>query len=176
MLDHLTRTGYRPQIVLCSPSRRTIDTFDGIRSALPTHPEIVVDDELYGASADTLLARLRTIDDGIDCALVVGHNPGLQELAIRLTMQASRICVHRCSEKFPTATVATLLVRHQVGGARRHGARLEDLFTPRQKGDRAISNCRVPVGPWSSTTRVDHEHDGTPDPFVQMCDGQVRHR
>ena len=134
MLDHLTRLGYRPQVVLCSPSRRTIDTFDGIRSALPEHPEIVVDDELYGASADTLLARLRTIDDGIDCALVVGHNPGLQELAIRLTDAGESDLRTQLSEKFPTAAVATLSFDTRWAELDARGARLEDLFTPRQKG------------------------------------------
>lgn len=44
---------------------------------MPKHAQIEVDDELYLARADSLLARLRNVDDGIDCALLLGHNPGL---------------------------------------------------------------------------------------------------
>ena len=132
--DHLTRTGYQPQVVLCSPSRRTMDTLDGIRSALPEHADIEVDEELYGASDDTLLARLRSIDDGIDCALVIGHNPGLQDLAIRLTDAGDAGLRAQLSEKFPTAAVAALSFDTSWADLRARGARLDELFTPRQRG------------------------------------------
>ena len=66
MRDYLQRSEHRPEIVLCSPSRRTIDTFDSIRAAIPMHAQVVLADELYGATADSLLDLLRGVDDGIE--------------------------------------------------------------------------------------------------------------
>ena len=95
--------------------------------------EIAVDDELYLANDDTLLARLRGLDDGIDCARLIGHNPGLHELAIRLTGAGDAGLRAQLSEEFPTAAVATLSFDTSWADLGRSGARLDDLFTPRQR-------------------------------------------
>ena len=131
LCDYLTRAGHRPQIVLCSPSRRTLATLDGIRAAMPKRPRIEVDDELYLATANTLLARLRSIDDGIGCALVIGHNPGLQDLADRLAGAGDAGMRAQVSAKFPTAAVVTLSFDTAWADLRDRGARIDDLFMPR---------------------------------------------
>jgi phosphohistidine phosphatase len=130
---HLADAGHQPQVVLCSPSRRTRDTLDGIRPALPKEVRIELDDRLYLASAKSLLARLRGLDDGVDCALVIGHDPGLHELATTLAGTGDAGLRARLSEKFPTAAVATLSFDAPWADLGARGARLDDLFTPRQK-------------------------------------------
>ncbi len=131
LCDHLTRAGHRPQLVLCSSSRRTRDTLRGIRAAVPKGAQVEVDDELYGATAKALLRRLRRVDDGIDCALLIGHNPGLQELADQLAGAGDAGMRTQLSAKFPTAAVVTLSFDTSWGDLRAGGARVDDLFLPR---------------------------------------------
>jgi phosphohistidine phosphatase len=65
--------------VLCSPARRAIETAElaGLDAG--------IDEQLYLAGAATLLERLRSVDDAIRSVLVVGHNPGLEDLATVLS-------------------------------------------------------------------------------------------
>src|SRR4249919_2403209 len=63
LADYLTRAEYRPDVVLCSSARRTVETLDGIRSALPKRASVEIADELYGAHANTLLRRLHGLND-----------------------------------------------------------------------------------------------------------------
>jgi phosphohistidine phosphatase len=67
-----------------------------------------VEDELYAASADTLLERLRAVDDEVGSVLLIGHNPGLQDLALLLAGDGADL--ERVATKFPTAALATLSV------------------------------------------------------------------
>jgi len=50
-----------PALVLCSSARRTQDTLDFVRPHLPDTTEISIEDDLYGAPAPLLLARLRLV-------------------------------------------------------------------------------------------------------------------
>jgi phosphohistidine phosphatase len=63
-----------------------------------------VEGELYGASARELLVRLRRLPDDVGSVLVIGHNPGMHELASELAGSAPELV-----GKFPTAALATLV-------------------------------------------------------------------
>jgi phosphohistidine phosphatase len=105
---HLREEGISPELVLCSPSKRTRQTLKriGIEGG-----EVWLDDELYAASAGELLGIINGIDDEVTSAMVIGHNPGLQELALQLAGSGPEISTIRT--KFPTAALATLAF---VGG------------------------------------------------------------
>ena len=62
--------------------------------------------ELYAASSDTLLERLRVIPEDVASVLLIGHNPGLQDLALLLASAGDEL--ERLQAKFPTAALATL--------------------------------------------------------------------
>ena len=131
MRDHLQRSGHRPEIVLCSPSRRTIDTLDSIRAAIPEHARVVLADELYGATASSLLALLRGVDDGIDCAMVVGHNPTVQDLALLLVGEGDADICGQLATKLPTGAVVTMSFDGDWADLHDGVAVLDDLFMPR---------------------------------------------
>ena len=78
---YLTDAQYHPNVVLCSSSRRTVDTLDGIRGALPKRARVELADELYLADANALLKRLHGLNHNDRCAMLVGHNPGIEDLA-----------------------------------------------------------------------------------------------
>jgi phosphohistidine phosphatase len=74
----LHREGIHLDLVLVSTARRAVDTANHLD--LP----ITRDSALYNASVDDLLRRLREVPDDVMSLMLIGHNPGMEELAIRL--------------------------------------------------------------------------------------------
>jgi phosphohistidine phosphatase len=97
-----------PEWVLCSPAKRTRQTWKRVRDAVEIPPALVYDPALYLASARTLLARIKETPARITTLLVVGHNPGLQELAADLARRADPQVGDAIAAKFPTAAVLAL--------------------------------------------------------------------
>ena len=87
-------------LVLCSSAWRTQETLELIASSLGD-PTVEVEEGLYGAGSDGLLARVRAVSDTAGSVLVIGHNPGLQDLARRLAPGSERLI-----EKFPSGALA----------------------------------------------------------------------
>ena len=129
--DHFVRAGYRPDLVLCSSARRTVDTLDGIRAALPKRATIDVSDELYLADAGTLLTRAQRLDDSIRCAVFIGHNPGLEDLAGRLVGSGDDPLRAQLAAKFPTGALVALSFEGGWSELRTGAARIDALFVPR---------------------------------------------
>jgi phosphohistidine phosphatase len=82
-----------PDQVLCSPSRRTRQTWQAVASVLPAAgeqatPEVRYEAGLYEGDAADALAMLRAVDDTVLVVLVIGHNPGLSRLAFDLDPDA----------------------------------------------------------------------------------------
>ena len=118
-------------VVLCSPAARTTETLALIRPALPDGVEVLVEEELYGASARQLLARLHLLPERVSSALVVGHNPGLQDLVALLARESE--LRERARAHFPTGALATLAMRRgDWASLRPAGAELVAWVTPRE--------------------------------------------
>jgi phosphohistidine phosphatase len=124
LADHLEAAGIAPRLILCSPARRARETLAGILPALDAETDIRIEDGLYGASAVRLLDRLREVPAGTVSAMVVAHNPGLEELAARLDESAG-------GGPFPTGALATFTLDDwpALGPG---GAALTARWTPRQ--------------------------------------------
>jgi phosphohistidine phosphatase len=106
MAGHFEAEGIRPDLVLCSPARRTRETLERVEAAFGDRVEARFEEALYGASEASLLARLRALPPEVDSVMVVGHNPGLEDLALALASEgAERL---RMEEKYPTAALATI--------------------------------------------------------------------
>jgi phosphohistidine phosphatase len=105
MAGHLKAQAIQPELVLCSPSLRTRQTLARIASAIGD-PEVGIEDVLYEAEAAEILVQLRQIKDGIGSVMVLGHNPGLQDLVLELAADGRDL--PRVRAKFPTAALATL--------------------------------------------------------------------
>ena len=96
----------KPDLVLCSPAERTRQTLELIQPELGDGVEVLLEDGLYGATANQLLDRLRRLPDGAANAMIVGHNPGVQELVVLLARDGALRA--RARGHFPTAALATL--------------------------------------------------------------------
>jgi phosphohistidine phosphatase len=103
---HIEAEGIRPDLVLCSPARRTRETLERIEGAFGDRVEVQFDEALYGASEAELLARLSALPPEVDSVMIVGHNPGLETLALALASAGAER--PRMEEKYPTAALATI--------------------------------------------------------------------
>jgi phosphohistidine phosphatase len=97
-----------PALVLCSTARRAQDTLEPVRARLPASTEVLVEDDLYGAPAPLLLARVRLVPEDTPSVLLVGHNPGLEDLVRGLGRRGDPGLIARVRTKFPTGALATL--------------------------------------------------------------------
>lgn len=91
--------------MLCSTATRARETLEHVRLALGDDAEVQIDTALYTFSATDLLAELRTVRAGLACALVIGHNPALQELALHMAADGAQL--EALARKYPTAALAT---------------------------------------------------------------------
>ena len=109
---YLADEGLLPDLVLVSPAQRTRETFDLVAEALREHtgeaPPMLVEPRIYEAPPELLLQAIRETDDAIRVLLMVGHNPGTQELARLLTGFGDRYAFSRLTQKYPTAGVTVL--------------------------------------------------------------------
>jgi phosphohistidine phosphatase len=106
MAKHLGRKGIAPELVLCSPSRRTRQTLTRIAPSMGKSADVQIEPELYAASAPVLLEVLHEVPDEVESVMLIGHNPGIQDLALSLGRAGSKSA--RVRSKFPTAALATL--------------------------------------------------------------------
>jgi phosphohistidine phosphatase len=128
---YIRRKKIRPAIVLCSPSLRTRQTFEAIAPSLGKGSTVEFVQQLYAASQDELLHRLQALPESVDSVMLIGHNPGLQELALSLASRGTEL--PRLEEKFPTGALATLRVDSRSWVDLQPGnAELVDYVIPRQ--------------------------------------------
>ena len=81
----------RPDLVLCSTAVRTRQTWDEVRSAGGLEVETRFEPSVYDASLRDLLDLVAALPDDATTVLLVGHNPGCQELVLHLTGEPVRM-------------------------------------------------------------------------------------
>jgi phosphohistidine phosphatase len=109
-------------LVLCSSARRTRETLDLVLDEFSPATRTSIEDGLYLASREKLTARLGRLDARDVTVLLIGHNPGLHELAIALADKNSPAFPALASGKFPTAAWVSFRVPADwsVLGSSRH--------------------------------------------------------
>jgi phosphohistidine phosphatase len=117
-------------LVLCSSALRTRETLDLVIAEFAPRPRSVIEDELYLASRERLMDRLRRIDEGDVNVLLIGHNPGLRELAVALAEKNSPNFPVLTSSKFPTAAYASFRVPERWSELGYSRNKLLDYVTP----------------------------------------------
>lgn len=105
---YLADHGLMPDRVLVSSARRTRETWELLAPTLPRQPDFAYEPRLYEARPADLIAVLEATAPGVQALLVIGHNPGLQEIAAWLTGSGDSAARHRLMEKFPTAALAVI--------------------------------------------------------------------
>jgi phosphohistidine phosphatase len=129
------RLGLRPDLILCSAAARTRETLALVLPALGSpSPQVICDDAIYMATPAALLTLLRKLPDGgaaPKTVMVVGHNPGLEELAELLVGGGDEDAQELMAEKFPTGALAVLTFDAQKWADIALGAgKLVEFITP----------------------------------------------
>jgi phosphohistidine phosphatase len=94
--------------ILASPAVRVVETLADISDGYGAPIEPVYDQRVYLASTSTLLDLVRETDDGAERLLIVGHNPGLESLALALSQDGGGGLRAEIAVKYPTATLAEI--------------------------------------------------------------------
>jgi phosphohistidine phosphatase len=103
---HIEAERIRPDLVLCSPARRSRETLERVMVAFGERVETRFEEALYGASEAELRACLHALPPEVGSVMIVGHNPGLEDLALALASEGADRA--RLEAKFPTAALATI--------------------------------------------------------------------
>lgn len=94
--------------VLASPAVRVVATLDAVAHGLGRPLPRTYEPAIYLAPASTLLDLVRETGPSVDRLLLVGHNPGLEELALGLADDVASPMRREVEIKYPTATLAEI--------------------------------------------------------------------
>jgi phosphohistidine phosphatase len=129
---YMAHHGLRPDKVLVSTARRARETWDLVAGAFGKDLDVVHDDRLYDSNPKALLIPVREAGTAAHSLLMVGHNPGIQELASLLMASGDLDARQRLLEKFPTAALAVIDFPIDSWSAiHPHSGRLDRFVTPR---------------------------------------------
>lgn len=93
--------GLMPDVVISSDAVRARLTSEAMAEAAHYAGEILLDQRLYMASPDDILLLLRRVRQNAETVMIVGHNPGLEELVEHLTGER---------QDLPTAALAQIVL------------------------------------------------------------------
>ncbi len=128
MGQYMAKHGMHPDHALISPARRAVETWQLLRRHIdPPRKERLVEDA-YLADWQTLTDIIEDVPEGTDSAILIGHNPGMHDLALHL---AGRTAHPALETKFPTAALAVFAIDGPWADFSRN-ARLKLFVTPRQ--------------------------------------------
>ena len=123
----MRRQKMKPTLVLSSPAERARQTTALVLEASKLSIELRYDERIYEASARVLLEVVSQIEDAADIVLLVGHNPGMEELLESLTGEVRRM---------PTAALACIgLDLDKWSKVREQRGRCEWLVRPKELAD-----------------------------------------
>jgi phosphohistidine phosphatase len=129
MGEQLAALGFRPDLALVSPALRTRETWEIAAGAAPA-AETRFERALYNAEPRDIRRLAEAAGEGRGTVVVVGHNPGLQELAVSLLQEgaAPAAFLARAQRHFPPAALAVF----DLDAAGRASA--DGLFYPEREG------------------------------------------
>lgn len=101
-----------PELVLASTARRVAETLELLLAEMAGDMAVIRDRSLYLATPERLLSRLHAISENPDSIMIIGHNPGLHEFALKLTGEVADEAAYearaRMKDAYPTAALAII--------------------------------------------------------------------
>jgi len=108
MGTYMARHALLPDLIICSPATRVMETLTLVLPAFTKQPKTMPDARLYETDADELLKVIKETPRTVHSLLLVGHNPSLAELVSLLMASGDVEARQRLIEKFPTAALAVI--------------------------------------------------------------------
>ena len=97
-----------PDYIVCSSSRRTRETLDRVAPAFGVAIETKFEPAIYEATTMRILTVVRRTPARVRTLLVIGHNPGLEDLTDDLMSKSDKVAGQRFEQKYPTSGLAVL--------------------------------------------------------------------
>jgi phosphohistidine phosphatase len=107
MADYLVQHALRPDRVIVSSAQRTRETWEHMAPAFAAAPPVDYDDRLYESSPKNILEVVKEADRSANALLVIGHNPGLHDVA-RLLLAPRAQDAHQLHAGLPTAGLVVI--------------------------------------------------------------------
>jgi phosphohistidine phosphatase len=105
---YIKQSRWQPDLVLCSPATRVRDTWHLMAPVLGGTVACKTLRAIYPGAPSRLLETLRRAADEVATLMLIGHNPGLGQLALSLCGSGPRKALERMRGKFPTAALAVI--------------------------------------------------------------------
>ena len=129
---YMARHALIPDRVMVSTSTRTRETWQHLAEALAAVPPVDYEERLYNAGSETILALAKHIEPPVRTLLMIGHNPGLHDLARLLIASGDVEARERLNEGLPTSGLAVIdFAALDWGKVHPRGGRLERFVSPR---------------------------------------------
>ncbi len=129
----MARNRIAPDLILCSAAIRTRQTLAHVLPHLPAKTEVGYEESLYLATAIELLALVRKTKAAVSHLMLVGHDPGMHDLATRLAGSGDPALLSALAAKFPTSGLAVLAFDARAWSGVELGAgRLVLFMTPKR--------------------------------------------
>ena len=120
-----------PDLVLCSPAKRATKTLEQVLTATGSENiKVKYMESLYFADLGTLLDIINITPDSVQRLLLVGHNPGLEELVSYLSIQS--IPPTKNGKLLTTANIALLEIENKFSQLEQHANNLHSLVRPKE--------------------------------------------
>jgi phosphohistidine phosphatase len=128
---YMARHGLTPDLAIVSPARRAQETWTLLAAAFAKAPRVAGEERIYNANTDSLIEVIGETR-AARSLLIVGHNPGLHDLAVQLIASGNVEPRQQVAEKLPTSGLVVIeLPFDDWSRVRPHAGRLERFVTPR---------------------------------------------
>ncbi len=135
LAEQLKTKVFLPELVLCSPARRARDSLDGLRALLPSFCEVVFEERLYSATKSHLIFQLSFLNDDYTEVLLIGHNPGLEQLLNWLLNEEYSVQAQSNLKTFPACNLVSLLLNISCwGDLKANSGQVESWIFPKEDG------------------------------------------
>ncbi len=120
-----------PSVALVSAAKRTSRTFELVSERIGPGIELQCEEILYNASEVRIRELLGGIEPNSSVVMVVGHNPGIMEVAVALAQEGDLIDLERLRGRFPPCGLAVVsFTAEDWPSACASGGRLDALVFP----------------------------------------------
>jgi phosphohistidine phosphatase len=127
---YMARHGLTPDLAMVSPARRAQETWTLLTAAFAKAPRVADDERIYNANVDSLFELIGEAR-AARSLLIVGHNPGLHDLAVQLIASGNVEPRQQVAEKLPTSGLVVIdLPFDDWSRVHPHAGRLERFVTP----------------------------------------------
>jgi phosphohistidine phosphatase len=129
--EYMAKQGLTFDRVLCSTAVRARQTWEEVQRFYKTSAPTAHEKKLYLASGNEILNLLSHMPEPVNSLLIIGHNPGLHQLAVKLAGTGDSVLLDRLALKFPTCALAGLMLDPPWKKIPHARGRLLEFITPK---------------------------------------------